>query len=146
MAFLTQNSAKLCKILFMVSEKNANFFAENCRKSQKIVTQGSHKHGAGSHFLPLPVQGDQMVYFQTKNPNLHWQMLVHFTALLILFFGHLVLFFGHLVYFVATGYSFPVLVCCSKKNLAALLGTFTQVSAFLLTSIIWQKRRTFFVL
>jgi hypothetical protein len=36
---LTQNKAKLCKILIitLVFEKNANFFAENCRKSQKIV-------------------------------------------------------------------------------------------------------------
>jgi hypothetical protein len=39
MAFLTQNKAKLRKILIitLVFEKNANFFAENCRKSQKIV-------------------------------------------------------------------------------------------------------------
>jgi hypothetical protein len=39
MAFLTQNKAKLCEILIktLVFEKNANFFAENCRKSQKIV-------------------------------------------------------------------------------------------------------------
>jgi hypothetical protein len=39
LAFLTQNKAKLCKILIitLVFEKNAKFFAENCRKSQKIV-------------------------------------------------------------------------------------------------------------
>jgi hypothetical protein len=39
MAFLTQNKAKLCKILIitLVFEKNANFFAENRQKSQKIV-------------------------------------------------------------------------------------------------------------
>jgi hypothetical protein len=39
MAFLTQNKAKLCKIciITLVFEKNANFFAENCQKSQKIV-------------------------------------------------------------------------------------------------------------
>jgi hypothetical protein len=39
LAFLTQNKAKLCKILIitLVFEKNANFFAENCQKSQKIV-------------------------------------------------------------------------------------------------------------
>jgi hypothetical protein len=38
-AFLTRNKAKLCKILIitLVFEKNANFFAENCQKSQKIV-------------------------------------------------------------------------------------------------------------
>jgi hypothetical protein len=35
----TQNKAKLCKILIitLVFEKNANFFAENDHKSQKIV-------------------------------------------------------------------------------------------------------------
>jgi hypothetical protein len=40
LAFFTQNKAKLCKILIitLVFEKNANFFAENCQKSQKIVT------------------------------------------------------------------------------------------------------------
>jgi hypothetical protein len=39
LAFLTQNKAKICEILIitLVFEKNANFFAENCRKSQKIV-------------------------------------------------------------------------------------------------------------
>jgi hypothetical protein len=37
--FLTQNKAKFCKILIttLVFEKNANFFAEKCQKSQKIV-------------------------------------------------------------------------------------------------------------
>jgi hypothetical protein len=37
MAFLTQNKAKLCKIFIitLVFEKNANFLAENGRKSQK---------------------------------------------------------------------------------------------------------------
>jgi hypothetical protein len=39
LAFLTQNKAKLCKNLIITSvfEKNANFFAENWEKSQKIV-------------------------------------------------------------------------------------------------------------
>jgi hypothetical protein len=39
LAFLTQNKAKLCKILIitLVFEKNAIFFAENCQKSPKIV-------------------------------------------------------------------------------------------------------------
>jgi hypothetical protein len=39
LAFLTQNRAKLCKILIitLVFKKNAKFFAENCQKSQKIV-------------------------------------------------------------------------------------------------------------
>jgi hypothetical protein len=39
LALLTRNKAKLCKILIitLVFEKNANFFAENWEKSQKIV-------------------------------------------------------------------------------------------------------------
>jgi hypothetical protein len=39
LAFLTQNKAKICKnlIITLVFEKNANFFAEICQKSQKIV-------------------------------------------------------------------------------------------------------------
>jgi hypothetical protein len=39
MAFFTQNKAKISKILIitLVFEKNANFFAENWQKSQKIV-------------------------------------------------------------------------------------------------------------
>jgi hypothetical protein len=37
--FLAKNKAKLCKIL--VPEKNANFFAENCRKWQKIMINTS---------------------------------------------------------------------------------------------------------
>jgi hypothetical protein len=39
LAFFTQNKAKLCKILIitLVFEKNANCFAENWQKSQKIV-------------------------------------------------------------------------------------------------------------
>jgi hypothetical protein len=39
MAFLTQNKAKFWKklIITFVFEKNANFFAENWEKSQKIV-------------------------------------------------------------------------------------------------------------
>jgi hypothetical protein len=37
--FFTQNKAKVCKtlIITLVFEKDANFFAENCQKSQKIV-------------------------------------------------------------------------------------------------------------
>jgi hypothetical protein len=39
MAFMTKNKAKLCKILIktLFFEKNANFFAENGQKLQKIV-------------------------------------------------------------------------------------------------------------
>jgi hypothetical protein len=43
LAFLTQNKGKLCEILIvtLLFEKNANFFAEHCRKSQKIVFKTS---------------------------------------------------------------------------------------------------------
>jgi hypothetical protein len=39
LAFLTQNKAKLCKILIitLVFGKNVNFLDKNCRKSQKNV-------------------------------------------------------------------------------------------------------------
>jgi hypothetical protein len=63
-----------------------------------------------------------MAYFQPKNPNLGelGKMLVYFMAFwsILLPFGK---FCGHLVNFNWTfWYIFPVLVCCSKKNLAAL--------------------------
>jgi hypothetical protein len=59
MAFLTQNNAKLCKILIITLgfEKNANFFAENCRKLQKIVIITSTPDRA--NFCPL---GDCLRY------------------------------------------------------------------------------------
>jgi hypothetical protein len=33
------------------------------------------------------------------------------------------IFYGHLVYFLVVWYIFPVLVCCTKKNLATLVIT-----------------------
>jgi hypothetical protein len=74
-------------------------------------------------------QGCQMVYFQTKNPNLgnfwtalDWKMLVYFIAIwnILWTFGIL---YGHLVHFVFIWYIFPVLVSCTKKNLATLILT-----------------------
>jgi hypothetical protein len=40
LGFLTQNKAKICKMLIwtLVFEKNANFFAEISQKPQKTVT------------------------------------------------------------------------------------------------------------
>jgi hypothetical protein len=72
-------------------------------------------------------QGCQMVYFQTKNPNLVklWEYFA------MKYDGQ---FYGHLVNFTATSYIlwpfgiflvilvfFPVWVCCTKKNLADVL-------------------------
>jgi hypothetical protein len=45
--------------------------------------------------------------------------LVYFTAIrnILRTYG---IFYGHIIYFVAIWYIFPVLVCCTKKNLATL--------------------------
>jgi hypothetical protein len=66
-------------------------------------------------------QGCQMVYFQTKNPNLSafwraldWKMLI-FLRLVGIFYGHL----GYLVHFVLICYFFLFWYhVCTKKNLA----------------------------
>jgi hypothetical protein len=66
-----------------------------------------------------------MVYFQTKNPDLgknfgvlQWELLVYFTSIFWLF----CLFSSYFAYFLVILYIFPVLVCCSKNNLATLIG------------------------
>jgi hypothetical protein len=58
LAFLTQNKAKICKILIitLVFEKNANFFAENCQKSQKMVIITSTPGHPESDRLPIWVK------------------------------------------------------------------------------------------
>jgi hypothetical protein len=75
----------------------------------------------------VQIQGCQMAYFETKNPNLgkfwmvlKWKMLVYFIAIWFIIrpFG---IFCGHLVYFMVIWYIFPVLVCCTKKKLATLV-------------------------
>jgi hypothetical protein len=71
-------------------------------------------------------QGCQIVWFQTKDPNLgknfrasEWKMLIYFMAIwnILWIFG---VFFDHSVYFVLIWCIFPVLVSCTKKNLATL--------------------------
>jgi hypothetical protein len=70
-----------------------------------------------------------MVCFQTKNPNLgkFWRVLQWKMFAFLCPFG---LFYGHWKHFMTIWYilwSFgtflPVLVCCSKKNLATLRPT-----------------------
>jgi hypothetical protein len=73
-------------------------------------------------------QGCQMIYFQTRNPNLgkfwrflQWKMLVYFMDIWSIY--------GRLIYFIAIWHSswpfckfFPrYVVCCIKKNLATLV-------------------------
>jgi hypothetical protein len=67
--------------------------------------------------------------FQTKNPNLvkfwwvlQWKMFVYFISP----FGT---FFSNLVCCLVIWYIFPVLVCCSKKNLATLVCTYKSSDA-----------------
>jgi vacuolar-type H+-ATPase subunit F/Vma7 len=54
MAFLAQNKAKLFKILIITLDfkKNANFFAENWQKSQKLVIITSIPGDTDGHILP----------------------------------------------------------------------------------------------
>jgi hypothetical protein len=72
------------------------------------------------------LQGCQMAHFRTKNFNLdkflrvlQWKILVYYMAMwsILWLFN---IFCGHLVYFMVIWYIFPVLVCCTTKNLATL--------------------------
>jgi hypothetical protein len=76
-----------------------------------------------------------MVYFETKSPNLgkilkvlQWKMLVLFTSNLYILQSNGI-FHGHLVHFVVILVYFPVLVCCSEKNLATLLASEEKMSS-----------------
>jgi hypothetical protein len=73
-----------------------------------------------------------MVSFQTKNPNLgkfwkapDWKMLIYFMAIwnILPTFG---IFYNYLAYFVFIWHISPVLVSCTKKNLATLVGQATH--------------------
>jgi hypothetical protein len=75
-----------------------------------------------------------MVSFQTKIPNLgkFWRaldlkLLIQFMAIwnILQTIG---IFYDHLVHFVLIWYISPVLVSCTKKNLATLLGISEQKS------------------
>jgi hypothetical protein len=75
LAFLAQNKAKLWKILIitLVFEKNANFFAENGRKSQKIkiITSTPGQLFVPYWFVCKPfisvyvIKNDQVLYVPT---------------------------------------------------------------------------------
>jgi hypothetical protein len=74
-------------------------------------------------------QGCQMVYFQTSNPNLgkfwralDWKVLIYFMVMwnISWTFG---IFYDNQVHLVFIWYIFPVLVLCTKKNLATLIWT-----------------------
>jgi hypothetical protein len=68
-------------------------------------------------------QGCQMVYFQTKNPNLgkfwrvlQWKMLVYFFTIWSIL-RPIGIFYGHLVYFVVIWYTLPHFgILCQEKS------------------------------
>jgi hypothetical protein len=77
--------------------------------------------------LPDGIFSDQKFQFgkilvcpEMEDGGLFYRPLVYFTALWSILrpFGILC---GNLIYFVVIWYIFPILVCCTKKNLAALI-------------------------
>jgi hypothetical protein len=87
-------------------------------------------------FQVVAEQGCQMVSFRTKNPSLgkfrraqDWKMLIYVTASwnILQTFG---IFYDHLVHLCSFGTFFPVLVSCTKKNLATLLQSAYSKAAF----------------
>jgi hypothetical protein len=90
----------------------------------------SQPHGSilkvGTFLHVVQYQGCQMVCFQTKNPNLgkfwrvlQWKILVYFMTIWSIL-RPLKIFYGHLVHFLLIWYIFPILVSCTKNNLATL--------------------------
>jgi hypothetical protein len=68
-----------------------------------------------------------MEYFQTKNPDLgkfwrvlQWKLLEYNTTIWSIFRILRVFVYVHFEHFMVLWYFFPDLVCCTKKNLAAL--------------------------
>jgi hypothetical protein len=75
-----------------------------------------------------------MLSFRTKDPDLgkFWRaldgkMLIYFMAIwnILRTFG---IFYEHLVHFVFFRYIFQVLVLCTQKNLATLIGTIESIA------------------
>jgi hypothetical protein len=65
-------------------------------------------------------QGCQMAYFQTKNPYLG-KFGRSFNGMCWYISWPFGIFCDHFVPFLVIWYIFPVLVCCTNKNLATLL-------------------------
>jgi hypothetical protein len=100
--------------------------------AQSIQAAIGRKFDQSVHPVPEPkqvccTQCCQMVYFQTKNPNLGkfwkvfpWKTLKFFIAILSILWPNGI-FNGQLVHFVGIRYIFTVLVFCTEKNLATLV-------------------------
>jgi hypothetical protein len=83
------------------------------------------RRALGMEWLKLSARGCQMVYFQTKNPELGKFWMILQWKMLVYNWWPFCQFSSNLVYFMAIWYNFPhfgifftVLVCCTKKNLA----------------------------
>jgi hypothetical protein len=91
-------------------------------------------------------------YFHTQNPTLgkFWRVLER--KLWHTYLWPFLIFYAHLVYFVVLWFIFPVLLCCTKKDLATLVlskrnarwsnGVDFMNLHFVL--YLWGGRRTFF--
>jgi hypothetical protein len=96
-----------------------------------------HSDQFSKQWSRLLCQGSQMVYFQTENTNLgkccralDWKMLIHLMAICNILRTSGICY-DHLLHF------FPVLVSCTKKNLAALF-----CATFLIQNIFRVEPRT----
>jgi hypothetical protein len=106
---------------------------EFCRWSRREWRESSSATSASQHGR---ARGCQMFSFKTKNTNLgrfwralDWLMSIYFMAIwnILQTFG---VFYDHLVvHFVFIWYIFPVLVSCTKKNLATLVPIFKLPSS-----------------
>jgi hypothetical protein len=88
-------------------------------------------------------QGCQMVYFQTKVPNLgyiwsafDWKMSVYFMAI-----WNRYVYNRHSGYCMVIWYIFPVLVSCTKKNLATLVARIDSKCSIVPTSTLFDRSR-----
>jgi hypothetical protein len=97
-----------------------------------------------------PVQGCQMVCFQTKIPNLgkfgmdlDWKMLIYFMLIwyILQILGYFIT--TYLVHFVFIWYIFPVWVSCTKKNLATQLLSLNNVRCCITHKIPIPVKQTF---
>jgi hypothetical protein len=130
-----QDLSRICKLIHSLWSCRAflAFFSVNFHKPNQftrvIFTKRTLRNSCRS-------QGCQMVSFRTKNPNLgnfrrvlQLKMSVYSMAIWSIFlpFG---IVYGHLVHFPSFWCFLPVLVCCTKKNLANLARSQTQFRDF----------------
>jgi hypothetical protein len=80
------------------------------------------------YVFPAGIRVARWFVFKPKNPNLgtfwrvlQWKVLAYFRTIWSIL-RPLEIFYGRLVYYVVIWYFFPVLVSCTKKNLATLAG------------------------